>query len=282
MRRTCSQYPERTAGAAMTWLLSPGTRYRSGGRMVLFIRDPGGPGGGTMTFVQLIDCRTSRFDEMNRLMDQWVEQTKGKRTATHDIIGKDRSDASHFVEIVEFPSYEEAMRNSNLPETDRIFQEMVALCDETPTFTDLDVVRDEQLYAANARKFFEALGVTGELPPLNDLLVEDYHDHDPSNEQDVIGMDAMRREVGMWRSAFDFSFRIEDQIAQRDRVCTRWTWEGTHVGDFLGITATGRKVSMTGTTIHRCTADGKIAEGWWQYDRLGLMTQLGALEGLEQ
>ena len=36
-----------------------------------------------MTFVQLIDCRTSRFDEMNRLMDTWVEQTKGKRTATH-------------------------------------------------------------------------------------------------------------------------------------------------------------------------------------------------------
>src|SRR5918993_4253163 len=96
-----------------------------------------GAGGGLMTFVQLIDCRTSRFDEMNRLMDTWVEQTKGKRTATHSVIGKDRSDGSHFVEIVEFPSYEEAMRNSGLPETERIFQEMVALCEEMPTFTDL-------------------------------------------------------------------------------------------------------------------------------------------------
>jgi len=235
-----------------------------------------------MTFVQLIDCRTSRFDEMNRLMDSWVEQTKGKRTATHNIIGKDRSDAAHFIEIVEFPSYEEAMRNSNLPETDRIFQEMVALCDEMPTFTDLDVVRDEQLYAATARRFFEALATKGELPPLNDVLVEDYHDHDPSNPQDTIGMDAMRREVGMWRGAFDYSFTIEDQIAQGDRVCTRWSWSGTHKGDFLGIPATGKKVSMTGTTIHRCTPDGKIAEGWWQYDRLGLMSQLGALEDLER
>jgi len=235
-----------------------------------------------MTFVQLIDCRTSRFDEMNRLMDSWVEQTKGKRTATHNIIGKDRSDAAHFIEIVEFPSYEEAMRNSNLPETDRIFQEMVALCDEMPTFTDLDVVRDEQLYAATTRRFFEALATKGELPPLNDVLVEDYHDHDPSNPQDTIGMDAMRREVGMWRGAFDFSFTIEDQIAQGDCVCTRWTWNATHKGDFVGIPATGKKVSMTGTTIHRCTADGKIAEGWWQYDRLGLMSQLGALEDLER
>lgn len=55
-----------------------------------------------MTFVQLIECRTSRLDEMNRLMDRWVEQTKGKRTATHSVVAKDRADASHIVEIVEF------------------------------------------------------------------------------------------------------------------------------------------------------------------------------------
>ncbi|MGW0709251.1 ester cyclase [Streptomyces sp. NPDC002643] len=235
-----------------------------------------------MTFVQLIDCRTSRFDEMNRLMDRWVEQTKGKRTATHNMIGKDRGDSAHFVEIVEFPSYEEAMRNSKLPETDRIFQEMVALCDAMPTFTDLDVVRDEQLYADNSRRFFEALGAKGELPPLDGLVIEDYHNHDPATPQDAIGMDAMRREVGMWRGGFDFSFTIEDQFAQGDRVCTRWTWNATHKGEFLGIASTGKKVSMTGTTVHRYTADGKIAEGWWQYDRLGLMGQLGALEGLER
>jgi steroid delta-isomerase-like uncharacterized protein len=230
-----------------------------------------------MTFVQLIDCRTSRFDEMNRLMDRWVEQTQGKRTATHTVVGKDLSDASHFVEIVEFPSYEEAMRNSNLPETERVFRELVALCDGMPTFTDLDVVRDEQLYAANAQRFFATLAAKGELPPLNDLLIEDYHDHDPANEQDVIGMDAIRREVEMWRGGFDFSFTVEDQFAQGDRVCSRWTWQGTHKGEFLGIPASGKTVSMTGATIHRFTPDGKIAEGWWQYDRLGLMEQLGVV-----
>ncbi|MGP4044841.1 ester cyclase [Streptomyces sp. 2A115] len=234
-----------------------------------------------MTFVQLIDCKTSRFDEMNRLMDTWVEQTKGKRTATHNVIGKDRSDASHFIEIVEFPSYEEAMRNSNLPETDRIFREMVALCDEMPTFTDLDVVRDEQLYAVNIRRFFETLGTKGELPPLNDLIAEDCHDHNPANQQDSIGLDAIRRDIRMWRDGFDFTFTIEDVISQGDRVCARWTWDATHKGDFLGISASGKKVGMTGTTIFRCHEDGKIAETWWQYDMLGLMGQLGALEQLE-
>lgn len=234
-----------------------------------------------MTFVQLIDCKTSRFDEMNRLMDTWVERTKGKRTATHNLIGKDRSDSSHIIEIVEFPSYEDAMRNSNLPETDEVFRQMVALCDEMPTFTDLDVVRDEQLYAANIRRFFETVAAKGELSPLNDLIAENYHDHDPSNEQDVLGLDAFRREMEMWRGAFDFAFTVEDQITENDRVCTRWTWNGTHKGDFLGIPASGEHVAMTGSTIFRCQEDGKIVEGWWQYDRLGLMAQLGVLDQYE-
>ncbi len=226
-----------------------------------------------MTFVQLIDCRTSRFDEMNRLMDMWVEQTKGKRTATHALVGKDRSDASHFVEIVEFPSYEEAMRNSNLPETDRIFQGMVALCDEMPTFTDLEVVRDEQLNCATAREWFEQAG-TIEIDRMFDRVTEDYVEHDPSAEE--TGLRAAREEFAGWRQAFDFSFRVDDQIAQEDRVCTRWTWTARHKGDYLGIPATGENVTMTGMTWQRFR-DGMICEGWWQYDRAGLMEQLGVL-----
>ncbi|MEU6087470.1 ester cyclase [Streptomyces sp. NPDC047085] len=235
-----------------------------------------------MTFVQLIECKTSRLDEMNRLIDDWVAQTKGRRTATHALVGRDRSDASHIVEVVEFPSYEEAMRNSNLPETDKIFREMVALCDEMPTFTDLDVVRDERLAEATVRRFFETLATAGELPPLNDLLDEDIHSHDPVNPQDTIGMDNVRSEYGMWRAAFDFTFTVDDVLAQGDRACARWTWDATHKGEFLGIAPTGKRVSMSGLTLFRFTDSGKIAETWWQHDQLGLMGQLGALDALEQ
>ncbi|MEV5438588.1 ester cyclase [Streptomyces sp. NPDC052682] len=228
-----------------------------------------------MTFVQLIDCRTSRLDEMNRLMDRWVEQTKGKRTATHEIVGRDRSDSSHIVEIVEFPSYEEAMRNSGLPETDEIFREMVALCDDEPTFTDLDVVRDEQLNTLAARAFFAAMGRV-EPDRLREHVTDDYVDNDPSYPRPVQGLKGFGEQYASWRDAFDFSFRIDDQIAQGDRVCTRWTWTGRHQGDFLGIPATGQDVSMTGMTWQRFRA-GKICEGWWMYDRAGLMEQLGVL-----
>ncbi|MFD8208214.1 ester cyclase [Streptomyces sp. NPDC059695] len=231
-----------------------------------------------MTFVQIIDCRTSRVEDLNRLMDRWVEQTQGKRTAMHSIVGKDRSDASHVVEIVEFPSYDVAMRNSQLPETDRIFREMVALCDEMPTFTDLDVVRDEQMYKASSRRFFELVSAPGELAPLDEVLAEGYHDHDPTNPNDSVGMDAVRRQAEMWRAAFDFTFTVEDQIADGDRVCSRWTWNGTHVGDFMGLQPTGMEVSMTGMLVQRFREDGKAVEGWWMYDMLGLMGQLGAVE----
>ncbi|GGT27057.1 ester cyclase [Streptomyces chromofuscus] len=235
-----------------------------------------------MTFVQVIDCKTSRFQELDRLMDAWVQQTKGKRTATHSVIAKDRADASHFIEIVEFPSYEEAMRNSTLPETDRIFQEMVALCDETPTFTDLDVVRDQQMFSATVRRFFELIGTPGELPPLDEVMQEHYHDHNPANVDDAIGMDHIRRDMRVWRDGFDFEFSIEDLIAAGDRVCARWFWRGTHKGEFLGIAPTGKEVTMSGTTVFRCGGDGKLVEGWWEYDRMGLMEQLGVFEELER
>ena len=85
-----------------------------------------------------------------------------------------------------------------------------------------------------------------------------------------------REEYEGWRQAFVFSFRVDDQIAQDDRVCTRWAWAGKHTGDFVGIPATGQNVTMTGTTWHRFR-DGRICEGWWEYDRAGLMEQLGVL-----
>lgn len=230
-----------------------------------------------MTFVQIIDCKTDRVDDMNRLLDKWVEQTHGKRTATHATVATDRADSHHVIEIVEFPSYEEAMRQSNLPETNRIFEEMVALCEMPPTFTDLDVVRDEQLNKMVCRRFFDILA-GGDLKTLDQVMASDYHDHDPSNEQDMIGLESTREEVTMYRNGFpDFRFSLIDQIAEGDKVCNRWSWTGTHKGEFQGIAPTKRRVEMTGMTVHHL-ADGKIQEGWWNYDSLGLMAQLGVVD----
>jgi len=55
-----------------------------------------------------------------------------------------------------------------------------------------------------------------------------------------------------------------------------WTSTMTHKGDFLGFPATGKKATITGTSIQRIS-NGKIVEGWDNWDQLGLLVQIGAV-----
>ena len=98
-----------------------------------------------MKFIQLIDYKTTRADEVPTLLSSWIEATGGVRTATRTTVGRDRDDATHFIEILQFPSYEEAMRNSNLPETNNAHEAFASLCVEYPKFINLDIIRDETI-----------------------------------------------------------------------------------------------------------------------------------------
>jgi steroid delta-isomerase-like uncharacterized protein len=81
----------------------------------------------------------------------------------------------------------------------------------------------------------------------------------------------------MLRQAFpDLQITVEDQIAEGDKVATRWRGRGTHQGDFLGIPSTGRPMEIAGITIFRL-ADGKIVESWGNPDNLGMLVQLGVI-----
>lgn len=95
-----------------------------------------------MTFIQIIEGHTDQFDEMTALGDAWEQATEGRRTARRALTTRDRNDPSHFVTLVFFDSYESAMENSNLPETQELSGKMAALLTDEPTFHDLDVVVD--------------------------------------------------------------------------------------------------------------------------------------------
>jgi hypothetical protein len=96
-----------------------------------------------MTFVQIIEYETTRAQEVDQLFADWLSATEGKRTATHELHAQDRDNTSHFVDIVEFPSYEEAMRNNDLPETRSVAERMRSLCTSEPRFVNLEVLRGE-------------------------------------------------------------------------------------------------------------------------------------------
>jgi steroid delta-isomerase-like uncharacterized protein len=79
-------------------------------------------------------------------------------------------------------------------------------------------------------------------------------------------------------SAFpDIQRTVEDQFTDESQmVVTRWTATGTHLGYFMGIAPTGKRLTVTGIAIHRI-ASGQIVEEWQEWDTLGLMQQLGVV-----
>ena len=96
-----------------------------------------------MGFVQIIEITTSRFDEVEALHEAWLADTEGERTTVSETICRDRDRPDTYLVIVEFPSHEAAMRNNELPATEKIAAGITELADRPPTFRDLDLVRHD-------------------------------------------------------------------------------------------------------------------------------------------
>jgi len=91
------------------------------------------------------------------------------------------------------------------------------------------------------------------------------------------GLEGLKDILRAMRSGFpDIVFSIQEQVAEQDKVASRFEWTGTHKGDFLGIPATGRPVWVWGVVIDRLE-DGRIKDTRIIMDTLGLMGQLGVL-----
>ncbi len=125
-----------------------------------------------------------------------------------------------------------------------------------------------------ARRFTDAWD-EGDLNALDELLAEDFVDHDPVPGQDA-GREGYKQVTSAFFAAFpDLRVRNEDVIAEGDKAVLRWTARGTHQGELMGISATGRTVTLKGIDVIR-VAEGRIAERWGEFDALGMLQQLGA------
>jgi hypothetical protein len=98
-----------------------------------------------MAFVQIIEMTTTRPDEVEALVGEWRANTAGRRTAQRGTFTQDRERPNTYVQIVEFPSYQDAMANSELPETADFAQRLRQLCDEPMAFRNLDVRSVEEM-----------------------------------------------------------------------------------------------------------------------------------------
>ncbi len=130
---------------------------------------------------------------------------------------------------------------------------------------------------ALTRRWFEDLFNTGDLAVADELTAQDSVNHDPTLGDLPRGPEGDKQVVNLYRGGFpDANITVEEQIAEGDKVVTRWTARGTHQGELMGVAPSGNRAEVSGMTINRVSG-GKIAETWTNFDALGLMQQIGAI-----
>ncbi len=126
------------------------------------------------------------------------------------------------------------------------------------------------------RRFIEEVLNKGNLDAAGQFCWEDVVEQVPFPGQGP-GLEGLKGVLRAMRAAFpDMHWSIEEQIQENDKVLSRFVWTGTHRGEFLGVPATGRAVSVWGMVLDRLVA-GRIKETRIIMDTLGLMTQLGVV-----
>jgi len=127
------------------------------------------------------------------------------------------------------------------------------------------------------RRWFEEVWNKGRMEAIDEMASPDAIGHGQAQHDTDIGLKEFRIFATDLRRAFpDFKVTIDRVIEQGDIVVARWTTTMTHKGAFLGFPATGKKVTVSGTSMQRIE-NGKIVEGWDNWDQLGLLVQIGAV-----
>jgi predicted ester cyclase len=132
---------------------------------------------------------------------------------------------------------------------------------------------------ALVRRFYQEID-KGNLDILDELVAEDYLDHNPPPFPGLgSGRAGLKQAFKIFWDATPGQHHIEDQIAEGDKVVTRLTSVGKHEGDLPGAPRTGNDLKMTSITIHRI-AGGKLVEKWAEKDLIGFLQQIGVMPPL--
>lgn len=126
------------------------------------------------------------------------------------------------------------------------------------------------------RRVFDEVWNRSDLSLVDEVYASDYVAHVAGAPRDIVGPEQFKQFVALHGVlTSDLSFRIEDQIAEDDRVATRWLATTTPASGLVNIPGEGQEVQVTGISVHRM-ADGKIAESWDNWDILTIYQALGA------
>jgi steroid delta-isomerase-like uncharacterized protein len=124
------------------------------------------------------------------------------------------------------------------------------------------------------RRLYQSVWNERKLEVVNDLISKSHALSEPMVFGAAVGPETYKRQVARFISAFpDLQFTVEELVGENDKVVAAWTLTGTHKGEFLGLAPTGKKVSISGITIHQI-ADSKILDSHAIWDALTLLPQI--------
>lgn len=136
---------------------------------------------------------------------------------------------------------------------------------------------EEQQAMDVIRRWCDEGWTKGNVEVADELIHPNFKVHGAGGQVVEPGVEGLKGLIRAWRTGFpDAVQRVDDIFAVGDKVCVRLTWVGTHLGEFMGVPATGKTVSVGTIGIDR-VVDGKVVEGWGELDMLGLMTTIGGV-----
>ncbi|HUW03900.1 MAG TPA: ester cyclase [Acidimicrobiales bacterium] len=128
---------------------------------------------------------------------------------------------------------------------------------------------------AMMRRIIEEAFNQGNLDALDELIADDFVEHEDLPPEVPQGRAAPRAMITMMRAAFpDLQVTVEDMLQDGSKVVTRSRFAGTHEGEFMGIAATGNKFDVPVIDIVEFRDDEAVAH-WGVMDNAAMMEQLG-------
>jgi steroid delta-isomerase-like uncharacterized protein len=243
-------------------------------------------------WAQLIKTRLKpgKDEALERMYQQLRDVEQPGSGLLRSTLMRDQKDRSAVYMMVVFESEEKARARERDPRREEGLKAVRAIMEDAyagaPEFVDL-TVEDEVANGAGAgrsqdnialfRRILDELANKGNVAIIDELFAPDFVEHEQLPPGIPAGREGVKALFSAVRAAFpDLRAEVEDVIAQDDRVVMRETWTGTHTGEYFGVPATGRQVSMQVVDIARF-AHGKVVEHWGVADQLSLLQQLSAI-----
>jgi steroid delta-isomerase-like uncharacterized protein len=129
------------------------------------------------------------------------------------------------------------------------------------------------------RRLYEEIYIKKNNAAIEQFFASNWVCH-PSPPGMPLGLEGMKQQHAMTSIAIpDMQVKLEDMVAEGDKVACRWSATGTHKGEFMGVPATNKQITMSGIHIDRIAGE-KVVETWNYSDILGVMQQLGAIPSI--